>query len=95
LGLHVNHPPLNESPDPSGPYLFKKKKDYRTTTPPNTTHSVKHTFPICTGIGEKIQNSRNFLTGITISRGVAEITFTAEISEIPVEKKIPKGCRVV
>jgi hypothetical protein len=25
LGLHVNHPPLNESPGPSGPYLFKKK----------------------------------------------------------------------
>jgi hypothetical protein len=24
LGLHVNHPPLNESPGSSGSYLFKK-----------------------------------------------------------------------
>jgi hypothetical protein len=63
--------------------------DYRTTTPPKNIHSAKHTFTICTGIGEKIQNSRFFLTGMTFSRGVAEITVTAEISEIPVEKKIP------
>jgi hypothetical protein len=49
---------------------------------------MRHTFYICTGIGDKIQISRFFLTGITISRGVAEITVTAEISEIPAEKKI-------
>jgi hypothetical protein len=50
---------------------------------------MRHTFCICTGIGDKIQISQKKLTGITISRGVAEITVTAEISEIPAEKKIP------
>jgi hypothetical protein len=61
--------------------------DYRTTAPPNTIDSANHTFPICTGIGDKIQIGRIFLDGITSYRGVAEITVTAEISEIPVEKK--------
>jgi hypothetical protein len=27
LGLFVKPPPLNETPGPSGPYLFKKKTD--------------------------------------------------------------------
>jgi hypothetical protein len=63
--------------------------EYRTTTPLETFCSMRHTFYICTGIGDKIQISRIFLTGITISRGVAEITVTAEISEIPAEKKNP------
>jgi hypothetical protein len=63
--------------------------DYRTTTPLNNFRSVKHTLCICTGIGDKIQISRIFSTGITFSRGVAEITVTVDISEIPAEKKIP------